>query len=56
MAEITVMVVDDHPIWRTAVSRDLEEAGFLVVAEATVCGRPERGPWSNPPLSSWTCR
>ena len=34
MAEITVMVVDDHPIWRTAVSRDLEAAGFLVVAEA----------------------
>jgi DNA-binding NarL/FixJ family response regulator len=34
MAEITVMVVDDHPIWRTAVSRDLEEAGFLVAAEA----------------------
>ncbi|MEE2057029.1 response regulator transcription factor [Rhodococcus artemisiae] len=34
MAEITVMVVDDHPIWRTAVSRDLTESGFLVVAEA----------------------
>ncbi|WP_408016048.1 response regulator [Rhodococcus artemisiae] len=28
------MVVDDHPIWRTAVSRDLTESGFLVVAEA----------------------
>lgn len=30
----TVMVVDDHPIWRTAVSRDLDAAGFRVVAEA----------------------
>lgn len=34
MAEITVMVVDDHPIWRAAVARDLDEAGFRVVAEA----------------------
>lgn len=34
MAEITVMVVDDHPIWRTAVSRDLTDSGFHVVAEA----------------------
>ncbi|TCN50137.1 DNA-binding NarL/FixJ family response regulator [Rhodococcus sp. SMB37] len=34
MAEITVMVVDDHPIWRTAVSRDLTDSGFRVVAEA----------------------
>lgn len=31
---VTVMVVDDHPIWRNAVGRDLEEAGFIVVAEA----------------------
>ena len=31
---VTVMVVDDHPIWRNAVGRDLEEAGFTVVAEA----------------------
>lgn len=31
---ITVMVVDDHPIWRDAVSRDLEAAGFHVVAGA----------------------
>ncbi|NLU61860.1 response regulator transcription factor [Rhodococcus sp. HNM0563] len=28
------MVVDDHPIWRTAVARDLTDAGFRVVAEA----------------------
>jgi DNA-binding NarL/FixJ family response regulator len=27
-----VMVVDDHPMWRDAVARDLEEAGFEVVA------------------------
>ncbi|MFG1880458.1 response regulator [Micromonospora sp. NPDC049102] len=26
------MVVDDHPMWREGVSRDLAEAGFLVVA------------------------
>nr|WP_243761583.1 response regulator transcription factor [Streptomyces sp. YIM 98790] len=28
------MVVDDHPMWRDAVSRDLTEAGFAVVATA----------------------
>ncbi|WP_245834020.1 response regulator [Streptomyces aidingensis] len=28
------MVVDDHPMWRDAVSRDLTEAGFSVVATA----------------------
>ena len=27
-----VMVVDDHPMWRDAVGRDLGEAGFEVVA------------------------
>jgi DNA-binding NarL/FixJ family response regulator len=30
----TVMVVDDHPIWRDAVARDLAEGGFAVVATA----------------------
>jgi CheY-like chemotaxis protein len=30
----TVMVVDDHPIWRDAVARDLVEDGFRVVATA----------------------
>ncbi|TWP38997.1 response regulator [Leekyejoonella antrihumi] len=30
----TVMVVDDHPMWRDGVSRDLEAAGFEVVATA----------------------
>ena len=28
------MVVDDHPIWRDAVARDLSEDGFSVVATA----------------------
>ncbi|MET7762067.1 response regulator transcription factor [Streptomyces sp. NPDC005393] len=31
---VTVMVVDDHPMWRDAVARDLSEAGFEVVATA----------------------
>ncbi|GLE54389.1 response regulator [Mycobacterium montefiorense] len=30
----TVMVVDDHPIWRDAVARDLTDDGFNVVATA----------------------
>jgi DNA-binding NarL/FixJ family response regulator len=31
---LTVMVVDDHPMWREGVARDLTEAGFEVVATA----------------------
>jgi DNA-binding NarL/FixJ family response regulator len=31
---VTVMVVDDHPMWRDSVARDLTEAGFAVVATA----------------------
>jgi DNA-binding NarL/FixJ family response regulator len=31
---VKVMVVDDHPMWRDAVARDLGEAGFEVVATA----------------------
>jgi len=31
---VSVMVVDDHPIWRDAVARDLEAEGFTVVATA----------------------
>lgn len=31
---VTVMVVDDHPMWRDGVARDLGEAGFGVVATA----------------------
>jgi DNA-binding response OmpR family regulator len=26
------MIVDDHPMWREAVARDLTEAGYDVVA------------------------
>ncbi|WP_433888871.1 response regulator [Streptomyces sp. CA-111067] len=33
-APVSVMVVDDHPMWREAVARDLAEAGFKVVATA----------------------
>ncbi|MFI6762953.1 response regulator [Micromonospora sp. NPDC050417] len=29
---IRVMVVDDHPMWREGVARDLTEAGYVVVA------------------------
>ncbi|BCJ66517.1 response regulator transcription factor [Polymorphospora rubra] len=29
---IRVMVVDDHPMWRQGVARDLDEAGYEVVA------------------------
>ena len=31
-AQIRVMVVDDHPMWREGVARDLTEAGHHVVA------------------------
>jgi DNA-binding NarL/FixJ family response regulator len=31
---ISVMVVDDHPIWRDGVARDLSENGFKVLATA----------------------
>ncbi|MDT7574337.1 MAG: hypothetical protein QOH17_670, partial [Pseudonocardiales bacterium] len=31
----TVMVVDDHPIWREGVARDLTERGLHVVATAS---------------------
>ncbi len=32
--EITVMVVDDHPLWRDGVARELGERGLRVVATA----------------------
>lgn len=38
----TVMVVDDHPIWRDAVARDLEQDGFTVVATADGVGSARR--------------
>ncbi|MFY1695631.1 response regulator [Solwaraspora sp. WMMA2101] len=31
-AQVRVMVVDDHPMWREGVARDLAEAGYDVVA------------------------
>jgi DNA-binding NarL/FixJ family response regulator len=34
-ATIKVMVVDDHPMWRDSVARDLAEAGLEVVATAS---------------------
>lgn len=34
MAAVKVMVVDDHPMWREAVARDLTEHGLRVVATA----------------------
>lgn len=34
-APVRVMVVDDHPMWRDAVERDLEDAGFEVVGVAS---------------------
>lgn len=33
-APLRVMVVDDHPMWRDAVARDLEAAGLEIVATA----------------------
>ena len=32
---VRVMVVDDHPMWRDAVERDLQAAGHEVVAVAS---------------------
>jgi len=32
---VRVMVVDDHPMWRDAVARDLAEAGYEVAATAS---------------------
>ncbi|WP_028924744.1 response regulator [Pseudonocardia acaciae] len=32
--EISVMIVDDHPMWRDGVARDLAGRGFAVVATA----------------------
>jgi DNA-binding NarL/FixJ family response regulator len=34
VAPVRVMVVDDHPMWRDAVERDLQQAGYDVVAVA----------------------
>jgi DNA-binding NarL/FixJ family response regulator len=32
--QIRVLVADDHPMWREAVARDLDEAGYTVCATA----------------------
>lgn len=40
--QTTVMVVDDHPIWREAVARDLADDGFDVVATADGVGSAKR--------------
>jgi DNA-binding NarL/FixJ family response regulator len=32
---VTVLIADDHPMWRDAVARDLADAGFDVVATAS---------------------
>ncbi|WP_155335338.1 response regulator [Acrocarpospora corrugata] len=34
MSGLRVMVVDDHPMWREGVARDLAEAGYEIVATA----------------------
>jgi DNA-binding NarL/FixJ family response regulator len=34
VSAVRVMVVDDHPMWREGVARDLTEAGYEVVAVA----------------------
>ncbi|GAB89525.1 putative two-component response regulator [Gordonia rhizosphera NBRC 16068] len=39
---LRVMVVDDHPMWRDGVARDLEEEGFDVVATADGVGSAGR--------------
>ncbi|AZG46368.1 response regulator [Gordonia insulae] len=39
---LRVMVVDDHPMWRDGVARDLEEEGFEVVATADGVGSAGR--------------
>jgi DNA-binding NarL/FixJ family response regulator len=33
-SSVRILVVDDHPIWRESVARDLDEAGYRVVGTA----------------------
>lgn len=40
--QVRVMVVDDHPMWREGVARDLTEAGHLVVATSGEGGQAVR--------------
>ena len=58
-APIRVMVVDDHPMWRDGVARDLTEAGYEVVAtaadgEQAIRVAARRGPTSS--CSTCSCR
>ena len=48
---VRVLVVDDHPIWRHGVARDLAEAGFLVGPRVTHEPRSARlrGQWQPAP-------
>ncbi|CAM5645840.1 Protein-glutamate methylesterase/protein-glutamine glutaminase [Streptomyces tendae] len=46
---IKVMVVDDHPMWRDAVARDLAESGFDVVATASDGDQAVRRAWAAAP-------
>ncbi|HEV7899349.1 MAG TPA: response regulator transcription factor [Planosporangium sp.] len=39
---VRVMVVDDHPMWRDGVARDLDEAGYEVVAAVGEGGQAVR--------------
>ncbi|GAB34188.1 response regulator [Gordonia otitidis] len=39
---LRVMVVDDHPMWRDGVARDLADAGFDIVATADSAGAAGR--------------
>ena len=36
----TVLVADDHPLWLSALERDLTERGLRIVATATVDRAP----------------
>ncbi len=42
-APVTVVVADDHPIWRDAVERDLAAAGLVVVGAAVDNARQHGG-------------
>ena len=50
---IKVMVVDDHPMWRDAVERDLQDAGFDVVGSPRTAAR--RWPGSRPAARTSSC-
>ncbi|WP_338067270.1 hypothetical protein [Dermacoccus abyssi] len=50
-----LMVVDDHPMWRDAVARDLREHGYDVVATAgSVREAVDRAKQPRPTSCSWT--